>query len=52
MNQKTSKLIRKFIKKGNPDLNADELNKLIEMSKKKYNTLTSKEREEFKKRIK
>lgn len=52
MNQKSVKILRRFIKKGNPDLNVLEIKKLIRESYKRYNTLTAREREEFKKRIK
>ncbi len=52
MNQKSAKLLRRFIKKGNPNLDITETKKLIRKSYKRYNTLTAQEKEEFKKRIK
>jgi len=52
MNQKSAKLIRKFIKKGNSDLGEEDVNKLIKEAYQRYYKMTSKERVEFKNRIK
>lgn len=52
MNQKTAKLIRKFINNGNSDMNDVEKRYLVRQTKKKYVTFTNIEKEDFKQRIK
>jgi len=51
MNQKTAKLIRRFIRNGNPDKNETELRELTRKFYTRYKSMNTEERTDFKKRV-